>query len=225
MVSAAVALVFNGFHPRVPGQSLNDLDAVLRVVAASGEWRLVHLVSVAASLVGALAIVAILWSMSLAGPSRWPAVACASLVLTVPVLLLSVATDGFAVKAAADRWAAAGGEEAEHLLAAGAAVRSLDEALLDLVMVTNFGLTTILLGVASWTSRLYGPRLGLVAVVAGVLGVTCGTIQAVLGRLTTFSYLGLLTGSLALFTAWLLVASVVLWRRAGEVAAGLRSRP
>jgi hypothetical protein len=52
-----------------------------------------------------------------------------------------------------------------------------------------------------------------------VLGVVCGALQALSGRLTTLSYLVLLTVSLGLFTAWLTLASLVAWRKADVLMA------
>lgn len=215
--SAAVAVLFNAIHPRATSESLNDITELLRIVSASGSWRLVHLASVVASLVGVVAIVAILWSMVLHGSNRWPLAALVLLVITTPTLLLSVGLDGFAIKTVADRWAAAGGGD-QSLVTAATALRSVDVAVLNVVMIGHFGLIAILLGVATWSSRLYGKWIGLVAIAAGVLGVLCGTLQALSGKLTAFSYLILLTVSLALFTIWLTLCSIVLWRKADEVA-------
>ena len=217
MASAVVAVVFNAIHPRASSESLNNVAELLRIVSRSGSWRLVHLVSVLATLVGVIAIVAILWSMVLEGSRRWPAIALVSLVVTTPILLLSVGLDGFAIKSVADRWAKAGVGGRETLLGAATALRSVDVAVLDIVMIGQFGITTVLLGVASWTSTLYGKGLGLLAVTAGAIGVACGVIQAMSGRLTSFSYLVLLTASLALFTVWLAIASFLLWQRADRV--------
>lgn len=214
LASAVIAVVFNAIHPRASSRSLNDIPELLRIVAGSGSWRLVHLASVVATVAGVGAIVAVLWSMVLDGPSRWPVVALVSLMVTTPILLLSVGLDGFAIKSVADRWAAAGAGDRETLVAAATALRSVDVAVLDLVMLGQFGLTAVLLGVACWTSRLYDRTIAVVAVAAGVLGLVCGGIQALSGRLTTLSYLVLLTASLALFTLWLALASVVLLREA-----------
>lgn len=213
--SAAVAVVFNAIHPRATSESLNDIPELLRLVAASDSWRVVHLASVVASLVGVAAIVSILWSIMLEGSNRWPVTALVLIVITTPTLLLSVGLDGFAIKTVADRWAAAGGDQS--LLGAATALRSVDVAVLNVVMIGHFGLIAILLGVATWTSPLYGKWLGLVAVAAGVLGALCGTLQALSGKLTTLSYLVLLTVSLALFTIWLTLCSIVLLRKADQV--------
>jgi hypothetical protein len=166
-----------------------------------------------ATLAGVAAIVAVLWSMVLQGSNRWPAVALVLLVLTTPTLLLSVGLDGFAIKSIADRWADPSANR-ETLMSAATALRSVDVAVLDIVMIGQFGLTAILLGVASWESPLYGPRVGAIAIAGGALGVLCGVMQALSGRLTVLSYLVLLTLSLALFTVWLTTASFVLWRKA-----------
>jgi len=180
----------------------------------------VHLVSLLAVLVGVAAVVVILWSMVRHGSRTWPVVAFVLLLVTTPVLLVSVGLDGFAIKTVADRWAEAGGGERQRLLAGAISLRSVDVAVLNLVMIGQFGVTTLLLGMATWTTPLYGRRLAVIAFAAGGTGVVCGVVQALSGRLTTFSYLVLLTTSLALFTVWLLVASVVLLRRAGQVVAG-----
>jgi len=218
VLSAIVAVVFNAVHPRASSRSLNDVEELLRIVAASRSWRLVHLASVAATLGGVAAIVVILWSMARQGRSRWPVVAFVSLAVTTPILLLSVGVDGFAIKAVADRWASAAGGDRETLLAAATALRSADVAVLDLVMLGQFGVTAILIGIACWSSDVYGRPLAAVVLAAGALGVACGAVQALSGRLTTFSYLVLLTASLALFTVWLALASVALFRHAPGVA-------
>jgi hypothetical protein len=220
VLSAVTAVVFNAVHPRASAASLNDTTELLRIVSASDSWRVVHFASVLATLVGAVSIVAILWSMVLDGSKRWPLIALVSLVLTTPVLLLSVGLDGFAIKSIADRWADAAGADRQMLLTAATALRSVDVAVLDVVMIGHFGLTAILLGIASGTTTLYGRWLSLVAVAGGGMGVACGALQALSGRLTTLSYLVLLSASLALFTVWLAIASYVLWRRAEDLTAG-----
>ena len=218
VLSAVVAIVFNAIHPRASSSALNDVAELLRLVGGSRSWRFVHLASVLATLLGTVAIVAVLWSMLLQGPGRWPVVAGVLLAFTTPILLLSVGLDGFAIKSVADRWVDAGPAEREGLLAAATALRSVDVAALNLVMIGQFGLTAIALGVASWSSSLYGRQAGLVAVIGGLLGVASGTLQALSGRLTTVSYLVLLTASLALFTVWLSLVSFMLWRKADSVS-------
>jgi len=99
-------------------------------------------------------------------------------------------------------------------MSAATASRSVDVAVLDIVMIGQFGITTILLGVASWESPFYGPGVGGIAIAGGVPGVLCGIMQALSGRSTVPSYLVLLTVSLAVFTLWLTTASFVLSRKA-----------
>ena len=216
--SAVVAVIFNAVHPRATSSSLNDVVELLRIVSRSGSWRLVHVASVVATLGGVAAIVAVLWSILLAGSPRWAVIAFVSLVITTPILLLSVGIDGFAIKAIADRWARAAPADRPALEAAATALRGVDVGVLNLVMLGQFGLTAILIGVASASSALYGKAVGAVAVAGGILGVVCGGMQGLSGRLTTLSYLVLLTASLALFTLWLVLASLVLWRAAPDVA-------
>ena len=217
--SALVGVVVNAVHPRASSRSLENTAELLRIVSGSGSWRAVHLVSLLAVLVGVAAVVVILWSMVRNGSRTWPVVAFVLLLVTTPVLLLSVGLDGFAIKSVADRWAEAAGGERARLLASATALRSVDVAVLNLVMIGQFGVTTGLLGMATWSSPVYGKRLAVIAFAAAGTGLACGVVQALSGRLTAFSYLVLLTTSLALFTIWLLAASVVLLRRAGEVVA------
>lgn len=216
MVSALVGVAFNAVHPRAPSDALNNTEQLLRLVADSRSWRVVHLASVVVTLIGVAAVVAVLWSMALQGSTRWPVTALVLLMVTTPMLLLSVGLDGFAIKSVADRWATGAGD-GQALVQAAAALRSVDVAVLNVVMMGQFGVTAILLGVASWSSALYGKGIGVIAVTGGVLGVGSGVLQSLSGRLTVLSYSVLLTASLGLFTLWLLVASFVLWRKAGTL--------
>jgi hypothetical protein len=75
---------------------------------------------------------------------------------------------------------------------------------LDVVMLGHFGLTALLLGLASWTSPVYGRRVAALALAGGVTGIACGLLQGLSGELSTLSYLWLLTISLLLVTLWLL---------------------
>lgn len=62
--------------------------------------------------------------------------------------------------------------------------------------------------------RQAGPVVGAPALLGGLTGIASGMLQGVSGRLTTLSYLVLLTVSLLLFTTWLLGASILLLRQA-----------
>jgi hypothetical protein len=115
----------------------------------------------------------------------------------------------------ADRSAAASGGDRQSLLSAAQAVRAVDLAVLNVVLVGHFGVTAVLAGVASWTSPSYGPAVAAPVLLGGGAGIASGMLQALSGRLTTVSYLVLLTASLLLFTVWLLAASALLLRRAG----------
>jgi hypothetical protein len=227
MVAAVGGVVLNLGHPRVPSADLNDTEALLREVAGSAAWRPLHLGTLVVVVLGVAGLVAVVRSMTLRGDATWPLVALGSALVTTPVLLASLALDGFAVPAVADRWAAAGGVAAggvaagggaddaagrAGVLAAAEAVRSVDLALLNLALIGHFGVTALASGVASWTSPAYGRKVGSVALLGGVAGIASGTLQALSGELTTLSYLVLLTVSLVLFTVWLLWASVILWR-------------
>jgi hypothetical protein len=159
VLSALVAVSFDAIHPRAPSDSLNDTEELLRIVATSRSWRVVHLASVVATLAGVAAIVAILWSMPVQGSNRWPAVACVLLVLTTPTLLLSVGLDGFAINLIADRWADPSANR-DTLMSAATALPIVDVAAVDIVMIGKFGITAILLGVASPERPLYSPWIG-----------------------------------------------------------------
>lgn len=52
MVASVAGLIINAWHPRAPADSLNDVAALAPVVAGSGQWRLVHLATIAAVVVG-----------------------------------------------------------------------------------------------------------------------------------------------------------------------------
>lgn len=156
---------------------------------------------------------AVLVSMMGERTSAWPIVALFSLVVTTPLLLLSLGIDGFALKTLADQWAAAPLAPAKaSALADLATVRELDQVVTALVMLLHFGVTTGLIGLATWKSPAYGRRLGAVALAAAATGIASGSLETLTGEVTALSFLVLLTVSLVLFSAWLLIAAVLLWR-------------
>lgn len=220
-IAASVAgLMINAWHPRAPTDSLNDVAALAPVVADSDPWRLVHLATIATVVVGVAGVAAVLVSMMGERASAWPTVALFSLAVTTPLLLLSLGIDGFALKTLADRWAAAGPAAAKaSALADLATVRELDQVVAALAMLLHFGVTTALIGLATWESPAYGRRLGAVALAAAATGMASGSLETLTGEVTVLSFLVLLTVSLVLFSAWLLAAAVRLWRRTGRYVA------
>ncbi|MGH9278305.1 MAG: hypothetical protein ACRD12_09380, partial [Acidimicrobiales bacterium] len=107
--------------------------------------------------------------MTLSIRGRRPGRSFASLAITTPILLLSVGPDRFAIKSIADRWANAAVGDRHALGSAATALRSIDVAVLSLVMLGQSGLLRSR-GVASSLSAHYGKALGSVTIAAGVLG-------------------------------------------------------
>ena len=140
--SAAVGVLFNAVHPRVTSESLNDTGAASVVVAAAESWRIVHYVSVTASLVGVAAVVPILVD-GLDGSSRWSIIATVRLAITTRSSCFRWA-----------RWARhqdgsrSGGRtpRGDRDTLMGSALRSVDVSVLEVIMIGYFGVIATVIG-------------------------------------------------------------------------------
>lgn len=222
IVGSIGGVAVNGIHPRLGSHELNDVPAYLDKVGDSRLWRPVHVAAISAVLLGLVAIGAILRSMALERPNPWVIVALVSTAVTAPLLLLSLSIDGFAMPSVAGRWGAASGAEQQTVLASAQALRDIDIAVLAVGMLAHFGVTALFLAAATWTTPLYGPRVALLAVAGGVMGIASGLLLALSGELTALSYLWLLSLSALLLTLWVLWGSILLLRRQ---AATVGARP
>src|SRR5215211_4254604 len=212
IVGSLLAMVGNLLHPATP---IGDPEGVARTIAESENWVLIHLVIVVGLILMLGGLVAISRSIEggLAGALAQLASVAAVAGVTVGVVLVIV--DGVAAKHLADAWEAAPPKEAAAALRVVIAEEAFNFALAALFNILFAGVTFILLGLAVTWSGEYPRWLGWVVVVAGIGSVPVGLVQAYTGESIGFTRIATIIFP-TIITLWVVVMSVLLWRKAGR---------
>jgi hypothetical protein len=209
IAGALLGMVGNLVHPVTP---IDDPEGVARVIADSEAWVPIHLAIVLGIVLMLGGLVAIRRSIrdGLAGAlSRLGLVAA---VAGATVGLVLVILDGVAARQLAQEWAAAPPDQRDVALALVHANETINFALASLFNFVFAAVTFVLFGLAVALSRVYPRWLGWVAVLAGVLSLVAGTIQASVGEPTEGSRLLTIVGP-SVITLWLLWMGILLLRR------------
>jgi hypothetical protein len=125
--------------------------------------------------------------------------------------LVLVILDGVAARQLAQEWAEAPSQERAVALALVHANETLNFALVSAFNLVFAATTFILFGLAVAAADVYPRALGWVAVLAGVLSLVAGLIQAAVGEPTEASRLLTIIGP-TVITLWLLIMGVLLLR-------------
>lgn len=164
-IIGALGIFFGNFlHPFPP----NEREGMLRLIASEPLWPAIHFPTMFFALAILIALVALADSIthgtaaSLARMGR----TCAQ--VSVPVMLVGVAIDGFAFKALADKWAAAPEAERAMLIYAADAIVLAETGILHTWVTFFLGLTFILYGFAVAFSAIYPRLVGWLGVAGGV---------------------------------------------------------
>lgn len=210
IVGALLAMVGNLLHPATP---IGDPEGVAQTIAQSERWVLVHLVIVVGLILMLGSLVALSRSIEggVAGALAQLGYVAAVAGVTVGVILVIV--DGVAAKYLADAWEAAPPDQAAAALRVVLAEEAINFALASLFNILFAGVTFILLGLAVAWSGEYPGWLGWVAVVAGVGSVPVGLVQAYTGESIGFTRIATIIFP-TVITLWVVVMSVLLWRKA-----------
>jgi hypothetical protein len=212
IVGSLLAMVGNLLHPATPS---GDPEGVAQTIAQSERWVLVHLVIVVGLILMLGALVALSRSIEggVAGALAQLGFVAAVAGVTVGVILVIV--DGVAAKHLADAWEAAPPNQAAAALGVVVAEETINFALASLFNILFAGVTFILLGLAVAWSKEYPGWLGWVVVVAGVGSVPVGLVQAYTGESIGFTRIATIIFP-TIITLWVVVMSVLLWRKAGK---------
>jgi hypothetical protein len=206
VLGALIALVTNLLHPR-PADFDQPVAEEIRLVAESGGWIAIHL----GILLGTLLITAGLYVASRTlvdrGVEAWRRLAVGSLLVSTPVLFITLGIDGYATKTAAD--AVAGGGEAA--LAAATALVHAGWGIFMLFVITYVGITPILFGMALAGSRVYPVAFGWPVAALGLVSVVAGVLGTVDGPSATFFLLFMISSGL--LTLWVLGVGILMWRQ------------
>jgi hypothetical protein len=212
IVGSLLAMVGNLLHPATP---TGNPEGVAHTIAQSENWVLVHLVIVVGLILMLGALVAISRSIEGGLPGAVAQLGSVAAVAGVTVGVILVIVDGVAAKHLADAWEAAPPDEAAAALRVVVAEEAINFALASLFNILFAGVTFILLGLAVASSGEYPGWLGWVVVVAGVGSVPVGLVQAYMGESIGFTRIATIIFP-TIITLWVVVMSVLLWRKAGK---------
>jgi hypothetical protein len=206
LVYVAVTLL----HP--PGQPGNDHPVIFREYAMSQTWVAIHLVQLAALVVGLVGIAGLAASMlRLQENGRLLALLAVGLAAaSIPIAVALQAVDGIALKRAVDAWVAEGGTVGAPSFAAARAIRWLEEGF-NACFGLTLGLAVTLAGAAMARGAVYPRWMGWIG---GAIGIAV-LIGAILVAETGFSPTAqswVLARNPALWI-WTAVAGVLMWRR------------
>jgi hypothetical protein len=218
IVGAILGGVGNLLHPATP---INDPVGVARAISDSEIWVPVHLAIVVGIMLMLGGLVALYHSIrgGIAGAlARFGLFAA---VAGVTIGLVLVILDGVAAAQLAQEWAAAPSGGQAVALGLVHANETINFAIASLFNLVFAGVTFILFGLAVALSDAYPRWLGWVVVVAGVVSIGAGLIQALTGEPTDASR-GLTIFGPTVITLWLLVIGILLMRKGQERPAGNR---
>jgi uncharacterized membrane protein YjgN (DUF898 family) len=215
VVGALIALVANVIHPRIEDFA-DPLAAEVRMVAESDGWIPIHLAILFGTLLIAFGLFAVVRSLK-DGPGEGPArVALGALVVSIPVAVVWLAVDGYAIKAVADSFQGVRGPF--DLASTGpGAVAEVGWGLFMMLVIMLMGITPLIGGWAVAASGRYPAVLGWPVSVVGAAAVLVGAWGIAAGPSAGFSIVFMVISGLA--TLWVLAIGIALWRRAGTAAA------
>jgi hypothetical protein len=212
IVGSLLAMVGNLLHPATP---IGDPQGVAQTIAQSERWVPVHLVIVVGLILMLGGLVAISRSIQGGVGGALAQLGSVAAVAGVTVGVILVIVDGVAAKHLADAWEAAPPDQAAAALRVVLAEEAINFAIAALFNILFAGVTFILLGLAVAWSGEYPVWLGWVVVVAGVGSVLVGLAQAYTGESIGFTRIATIIFP-TIITLWVVVMSVLLWRKAGR---------
>jgi hypothetical protein len=204
VAGAILGMVGNLVHPMTP---LDDPEGVARAIAESDIWVPVHLAIVLGLVLMLGGLVAVRHSIrdGLAGVFAWLGLVAGTAGATIGVVLVTL--DGVAARQLAQEWAAAPAAGRDVALSLVQANETINFALASAFNFVFAAVTFILFGLAVALSGTYPRWLGWVAVLAGVLSVAAGAIQASVGEPTGASRVLTIIGP-SVITLWLLLIGI-----------------
>ena len=189
--------------------------AALGFVAERDTWGLVHLTSIFAVLLWVVAFAALSSSMPRGAAGLLSRFGLVSISVGAAVHVVFFSIDGYALKGAADAWAAAPGSERGSLLRAGDLVLLLQDSQFVSVIALVLGLPFVLFGLSVAFSRAYPAWLGWVGATAGAGAFFTGTTRFVRFELipdpVLFGVFGLGV------SLWMAAMGALMWKRAGAL--------
>lgn len=207
LVSTAVA-------PLHPAESVGGSDFTsshMHEMAHSGVWLPAHLALALASLLTLFGLAAIADTVTGSGQA-WAAPARLAAIATTGLSLATLAIDGFAMKRIAQVFAQANPEPGSSQYLAAQGFEQLQLSLFSMVVLTSFGVTQLLYGIAVVRGGPFPRWLGAIAILFGLLGTGVGVIHLMDQFYPATITLFIVTWSA--FTLWTVIMSALVWRHA-----------
>ena len=192
----------------------NDSAAAFQEYAASNIWTIVHIGQFFATLLVALALVALARSLAREGgvAGALGVIGGATAILVAAIFAVQMAVDGVALKATIDTWMNAQQVDKTSAYQVAEGMRALEKGLSGFFHLAN-GTTSLALGLAIAFGHRYPRWLGWVGAVSGLGFLAGGVITAHTG----FSPLAgnALLGPVVLGAVFMIGAAVCMWRSNG----------
>jgi hypothetical protein len=194
IIGGILAVVVNVLAPRGAADDLGDPTAFLGVVATSSAWEVIQIGVVVALLIIVAGFYAVTKSVEDAPASAW-----ASFGLGAAIIGTTIGVAAFAINSSL----ASGLDSVGTDAMASAAV--ISGGLFSVWVITYFGLTALLYGLALAASNEYPSWLGWVTVLAGLVGLVTGFMDAFAGatEVSTFVLFPISSGVLTLVIIYL----------------------
>lgn len=189
--------------------------AALDFVAARDTWSLVHLTSIVAVLLWLVAFLALSSSMPRGASWVLARFGIVSILVGAALHVVFFSIDGYALKVAADAWAAAPEPDRGSLLQAGDLVLLIQNSQFVSAIALVLGLPFVLFGLAVAFSHTYPAWLGWLGAAAGAGAFFTGVTRFVLLELVPDP---ILFGVFGLgVSLWMAVMGALMWKRAGKL--------
>ena len=215
ILGAVIGLVGNALHPHTADP---DAAATVRAIAQNGAWVWIHLTIIVAILLIIGGLVGL--AEQLKGTSGAPLgrLGLAAALVGGAVVTISLAVDGFGMKALALSSATAPAAEAATAQRIAVAVRNADNGIWSIGMLVFFGAAFACFGLAAVASRQFPSWFGWAAVVGAGGAAVAALLQIAASGEVQAAETIFLVSSL-LLTFWTLAVGVLLWRRRADALA------
>jgi hypothetical protein len=205
---AIIGLVGNGLHPHTA-----DLDgaATVHAIAGNGAWVAIHLAIIVAILLVIGGLVGLAEEMTGTTGEPLAQLGLTAALLGGAVVTVSLAIDGFVMKALSDASVSATGTNAALALRISVALKDVDFGIWSIGMLAFFGVAFACFGGAVIASRRYPGWFGWIAVIGAAGSAVAALLQiAASGEVQTAETL--FFASSLLLTLWVLAIGILMWR-------------
>jgi hypothetical protein len=217
VVGSIIFAVSNILHPR--SENVDDYSAQLALIARSDIWVTDHLLLILGIILMLAGLVAVGRSIVINPGATWAHLGRIGAIVSTSLAVVLVGIDGPATKAVATAWLDAPASEQATALRIAETLEEIDADLFSIYVIAFLGLTLLLYGLAIAFSNVYPRWLGWFAVVIAVPSFVVGLVQVYQGLSFVVSAV-LIPVLFSLFTLWLLITGVLLWRGAAARVPG-----